>query len=347
MKQKQITIRDIARLSGCSVSTVSRAMNNSHDISDETKERIQRIMDEHGYVPNNSARNLKRKDSNTIAIIVKGISNPFFTNTYTMFEHHPALTPYTLTLQQVDQNEDEALVALRAEKEKKVCGTIFFGGYFDDSKQANLKKLTVPYVMCTARVADDVPATDYSAIGIDDELESYKVVKYLLSLGHKKIAIIAGRQDDQNIGLHRLKGYRRALEESGIAYDEKLVYYMEDDIPAYTPENGYVVANKLLDSGEDFTALYVISDNTCYGACKAILSRGKKIPDDIAVASFDGLDMSKYYYPSLTTMKQPCREMVDAVVNQLIGLMNGTVDHVQKNYPALLIEGQSTKALKK
>ena len=324
MKQKQITIRDIARLSGCSVSTVSRAMNNSHDISDETKERIQRIMDEHGYVPNNSARNLKRKDSNTIAIIVKGISNPFFINMYTMFEHHPALAPYTLTLQQVDQNEDEALVALRAEKEKKVCGTIFFGGYFDDSKQVNLKKLTVPYVMCTARVADDVPATDY-----------------------KKIAIIAGRQDDQNIGLHRLKGYRRALEESGIAYDEKLVYYMEDDIPAYTPENGYVVANKLLDSGADFTALYVISDNTCYGACKAILSRGKKIPDDIAVASFDGLDMSKYYYPSLTTMKQPCREMVDAVVNQLIGLMNGTVDHVQKNYPALLIEGQSTKALKK
>lgn len=158
MKQKQITIRDIARLSGCSVSTVSRAMNNSHDISDETKERIQRIMDEHGYVPNNSARNLKRKDSNTIAIIVKGISNPFFINMYTMFEHHPALAPYTLTLQQVDQNEDEALVALRAEKEKKVCGTIFFGGYFDDSKQVNLKKLTVPYVMCTARVADDVPA---------------------------------------------------------------------------------------------------------------------------------------------------------------------------------------------
>ncbi len=345
-----ITIKDVARLSGYSISTVSRALNDHRDISPETKEKIQKVIKEYGYIPNNSARNLKKKDSNTISIIVKGISNPFFQDMYTMFEHSQQMRNYTLSLTQVAEDESEIFAAIEAEKEKKLCGVIFFGGYFDEKARDYLKRINVPYVLCTAKMDGDADPATYTEVGIDDELESYKVVKYLTELGHKRIAIIGGKKTDRNIGRYRLQGYYKALKDAGITPDESLVFYMDDNYPEHTPENGYAVMNSMLDSGVDFSAVYVISDNTAYGACKAMLDRGLKIPEDYSLASFDGLEMSRYYHPSLTTMKQPCQRMVDEVVKQLLMLMNAEdgeeVQHVHKIFPAKLIIGQSTAPYK-
>lgn len=337
-----ITIKDIAKLSGCSVSTVSRALNNHRDIKPETKKKIQEIIAEYGYVPNNSARNLKRKDSNTIALIVKGISNPFFQYMYTLFDNNEAFRHYSLMLHQAAENEDEVLCAIEAEKEKKACGIIFLGGLFDEKKRQHLKSLSAPYILCTAEMSGKVDKMSYSSVGINDELESYLIVKYLIGLGHRRIAIIAGKREDIGIGLLRYNGYCRALKEAGIGIDMNLVWFMEDDIPEYTPENGYAVAQKINRSGVDFSALYVISDNTAYGACKAFLDSGCRIPEDYSIASFDGLKMSRYYHPSLTTMRQPCEDIVDAVAAQLVGLIEQRVEHRQMIYPAKLIVGQST-----
>lgn len=339
---ESITIKDIARLSGCSVTTVSRALNNHRDIKPETKDKIQKIIDEYGYIPNNSARNLKRKDSNTIAIIVKGISNPFFQNMYSLFEQQMSRLKYSLLLQHVEENENEVTRALEVEKEKKLCGIIFLGGFFNAESRKELDKLKIPYILCTADMSGDADKNTYSAVGIDDEKESYRMVKYLCELGHKRIAIIAGKKGDVSIGKLRYEGYRRALLESGIQPDSSLVWYMDNCLPEYTPVNGYAVTKRLLNSGVSFSALYVISDNTAFGACKAILESGKRIPDDYAVASFDGIEMSKYYHPSLTTMKQPCENMVKAVVNQLIGLIEENTDHMQILFPAELTVGEST-----
>ncbi len=337
-----ITIKDIARLSGCSVSTVSRALNDHRDIKPETKQKIQEIIAEYGYVPNNSARNLKRKDSNTIALIVKGISNPFFQYMYTLFDHNEVFRNYSLILRQAAENEDQVVCAIEAEKEKKACGIIFLGGLFDEKSRQRLKSLSVPYILCTADMAGDVDKMSYSSVGINDELESYLIVKYLIDIGHRRIAIIAGKRDDIGIGLLRYKGYCKALEEAGIDIDDELVWFMEDDIPEFTPENGYAVAEKINKSGVEFSALYVISDNTAYGACKAFLDNGCRIPEDYSVASFDGLKMSRYYHPSLTTMRQPCEDIVDAVSKQLVGLIEQRTEHKQMIYPAKLIIGQST-----
>lgn len=339
---ESITIKDIARLSGCSVTTVSRALNDHRDIKPETKEKIQRVIDEYGYIPNNSARNLKRKDSNTIAIMVKGISNPFFQNMYSLFEQYMGRMKYSLLLMHVEENEDEVLRALEAEKEKKLCGIIFLGGVFDEKRRKGLEKLKVPYILCTADMSGTADKRTYSAVGIDDEKESYRMVKYLCELGHKNIAIIAGKKGDMSIGRLRCEGYRKALFEYGITPDERLICYMDECLPEYTPVNGYAVTKRLLQSGVEFDALYVISDNTAFGACKAILESGRRIPEDYAVASFDGIEMSKYYHPSLTTMKQPCEDMVRAVVKQLTGLIEETTEHRQILFSAELMVGEST-----
>ena len=132
---ESVTIKDIAKICGVGVSTVSRAINDSPGISLETKERILRAIEENNYVPNNSARNLKRIESETIAVLVKGINNSFFSPMITEFEKGIQDEKYTFILQRVDQNQDEIDVALEIEKEKKLKGIVFLGGYFSHSKQ--------------------------------------------------------------------------------------------------------------------------------------------------------------------------------------------------------------------
>ena len=123
-----ITIKDVARVCGVGVSTVSRAINNHPDINPETKEMIMQVIKENNYVPNNSARNLKRSDARAIAILIKGISNQFFNSMIKVFEEEIQKKKYSLVLQHVDAWQDETEVALELEKEKRLRGIIFLGG---------------------------------------------------------------------------------------------------------------------------------------------------------------------------------------------------------------------------
>jgi LacI family transcriptional regulator len=120
---------------------------------------------------------------------------------------------------------------------------------------------------------------------------------------------------------------------------------MKQDIPEYTPENGYAVAKELLEDGVDFTALYVVSDNTAFGACKAILDAGKRIPEDYSVAGFDGIKLSRYYHPSLTTMRQPCEELAKESIQLLIDLIEGRKENQHKVFEAELLEGESVRRI--
>ena len=130
-----LTIKDVARICGVGVSTVSRAINNHPDINPATKQKILQVIEENNYIPNNSARNLKRTDSNTIAILIKGIANPFFLAMFNIFEQELATQDYSFILQRVQQDEDELQVALAIEKEKRLKGIIFLGGRVDRKGQ--------------------------------------------------------------------------------------------------------------------------------------------------------------------------------------------------------------------
>ena len=125
-----VTIKDIARECGVGVSTVSRAMNNHPDINPATKEKIKEVMEKYNYIPNNSARNLKRTDAQAIAVLVKGIGNPFFSSMITTIEREAEKKRYSCILQRVDGAEDEVDVAIELIKEKRLRGIIFLGGCF-------------------------------------------------------------------------------------------------------------------------------------------------------------------------------------------------------------------------
>ena len=342
---ESVTIKDIAKICGVGVSTVSRAINDSPGISLETKERILRAIEENNYVPNNSARNLKRIESETIAVLVKGINNSFFSPMITEFEKGIQDEKYTFILQRVDQNQDEIDVALEIEKEKKLKGIVFLGGYFSHSKE-KLNKLKVPFVLSTIGMQDMKLHKEFASVAVDDEMESYKIVDYLCSLGHKKIAILAASEDDESIGKLRMMGYKRALKKNGIEFDKKLVFELIEGNDRYSVKSGYITAKKMLQLNRECTAVYTITDAIAIGACRAIWESGKKIPEDYSIAGFDGLEIGRYFIPSITTIRQPVEEMARETLRLLFGMINNK-PNIKDNiiFSGELIVGESTKRL--
>ena len=328
----EITIKDIAKQCGVGVSTVSRAINNHPDINPETRRMILEVIDQTGFIPNNSARNLKRTDAKCIAVLVKGITNPFFSSMIQIIEEETQRNKYALVLRHVEAQEDE--IAWR--------GIVFLGGKFEHSEE-KIRKLKVPFIFSTigVNVPDQINRMEFSNIAVDDRTESKKMTEYLLGLGHRKIALITERSE-RPIGRLRMEGYRRAYAECGLEAPDELICYVQEDIDHYSMENGYLTAKKLLESGREVTAIYAVADALAIGACRAVLEAGKKIPEDISVAGYDGIEMGEYYNPKLTTIKQPVEEMAKRTIRLLLDVIGERREHQQIVFPAELVVREST-----
>lgn len=343
---EEITIKDIARMCGVGISTVSRAINNHPDINKETKEMIMAKIKEHNYIPNNSARNLKRSDSKAIAVLVKGISNPFFSSMIRIMEEEIQKKKYSLVLYHVESYEDEVDVAFELVKEKRLRGIVFLGGYFSHTEE-KLSNLKVPFILSTIGInPENISKKTYSSVSVDDVSESYKMVDYLCKLGHKKIATITASNTDMSIGKLRLEGYKRALKDNNIPLNQDLIRIMKEDIEEYSLKNGYEVTKELIQSGTDFTAIYAISDSLAIGACRAIFDAGKRIPEDYSVVGFDGIDMTWYYAPTITTLVQPVEEMALETIHILFDVIKDNTKHQHKVFSGELRIGQSTAGAK-
>ncbi|MBO4901579.1 MAG: LacI family DNA-binding transcriptional regulator [Lachnospiraceae bacterium] len=338
-----ITIKDIAKICGVGVSTVSRALNDHPDINAATKEKILQTVAEYHFVPNNSARNIRITDSKTIAVLVKGISNPFFMKMIRIMENEICMKGYSMTLHHVDNDTDETAVAMELITEKRLRGIIFLGGHFNHTVE-RLDAIPVPFVLSTIAVPEELPKR-YSFVSVNDVEESYKLVEYLLRLGHTRIAMITAGETDESIGKLRKTGYLKALRDHGIDPDPALIYEMDPAYDPYTMENGYAVMQKILAAGHDFTAVYAISDTLAVGAAKALSEAGYRIPADVSLAGFDGIDLAQYYIPSITTVRQPFEEMAQMTVSALFQEMEQTGKFTRKLFAGTLIEGGSCAPL--
>lgn len=339
------TIKDIARLCGVGVSTVSRAINNHPDINPETKEKILHTIEEYGYVPNNSARNLKRSDTKAVGVLIKGITNPFFTNMISVIEAECKKKHYSMVLLHIEADEDEVDVAQMVVKEKRLRGIIFLGGLFSHSEE-KLKKLKVPFVFSTTAIlSDNISKSFYSHIGVDDRKESARMTEYLISCGHRKIAILVAEADEESVGKLRLEGYCDALAANNIGINERLICHANNNISHFSMENGYATAKKLLESGESFTALYAVADTLAIGAVRALYEAGLQVPKDISVAGYDGIELSNYTIPRLTTMSQPTEEMAKDTVRLLFDIISGRSEHRHITYDAHLVVNESVRSI--
>ncbi|MDC4232712.1 LacI family transcriptional regulator [Actinomyces sp. B33] len=299
------TIKDIAQAAGVGVVTVSRALNDKPDVSEATRARILDLARQMGYRPNRHARFLKLTHNPTIALVIKGIDNPFFQQMLDTMESIVRERNHLLTVVKVPHWADEVEEAITVVDEDLMAGVIFLGGSFTHDAKI-FEDLHVPFVMSTVPRLDHVPDGLYSSVSIDDRLEAARAVRHLIDLGHRRIAVLGVPSTDESIGLQRLLGYRRAMADAGLDVDEGLIRSVPHDrSDPYTYEHGYRLAQALLSERPDVTAVFAIADVIAIGAMRAIHDAGLRIPEDISVIGFDGITLGEYVEPRLTTLVQP------------------------------------------
>ncbi|MDO4534684.1 MAG: LacI family DNA-binding transcriptional regulator [Clostridium perfringens] len=336
-----MTIKDIARIAGVGVSTVSRVLNNHPDVKDETREKILKVIKDSNYIPNNSARILKQNNTRNIGVLVKGVFNPFFSEMINIIGNEIHELGYTMILQQNDYTFDEDMDTLLGFiKEKRLQGVICLGGNFIDIKEESFDSINIPIVLTSVNTISNLGKNKYSSIGIDNKKSAHDVTKYLMELGHRNIAIMLGEKDDLGIGWWRLKGFKEALEE-------KDYYFSEDSILIgnYDTESAYSATRKLLNERRDITAIFAISDIMAIGVAKGVIDSKLKIGDDISIIGFDGMDISEFYNPGITTVRQPKQLMATKSIKHLFNLINKKENHKHLLLDTELIKRESCKVV--
>ena len=330
-----MTIKDIARIAGVSVSTVSRVLNEHPDVSQEAYDKVMAVVAEYNYIPNTSARNLGKSSSDNIGLIVRGLSNPFYTNIITEIGSKIEKAGYTMVMQQIGVQDDEIMTAAIMERDKRLQGLIFLGGRLDYTKE-QMSSINVPFVCCTfSNRYGALDKTDYSSVCIDDNQAAYKAVEKLYAHGHRKIAVLLSRPDDGSVSQLRYEGYERALNDFGLDVDENLII----SINSYNLADAYVGVKAWLRKNIDCSAIFAISDNLAIGAMRAIHEAGKSVPKDMAIVAIDGIEVSEYLNPQLSTFCQPMIEMGEKSVKILTDIIEGKGGHKQVILPTRYREG--------
>ena len=336
------SIKDIAQHCGVAISTVSRVLNNHPDVSEETRERVLSAVRDLRYIPNTSARNLVRSSSDTIALLVKGVSNPFFSKLIKTIDREITLRGYTLELHQMDTSEDELRIGAQLTNERKLIGILFLGGRFNYSPE-EMALIQVPSVFCTySNSFGTLDAGAYSSVAIDDKQAARDAVDTLVALGHRRIAILTANEDDNSISELRFQGYKDALQKHGIPFDPNLVACTGtfSDLRAI-----YEATSRLIRRDDSFTAIFAIADLMAIAAIKALNDHGRSVPQDCSVVAIDGLDLSEYTLPTLTTLVQPTEEMGLACARSLLDLIESPAKHRQYTFETVLRPGGSVRKI--
>ena len=337
-----MTIRDIARECGVSVSTVSRVLNNRPDVSEAVRRQVLSVVERQGYIPNNSARDLVRSQSDAIGVVVRGTGNLFFSDMLKTVSREIDAAGCTMVLRQIDSDADEVKEGAILEREKKLRGLIFLGGRFDYTP-AELALVGVPYVCCSyTNRFGSLREEDYASVSIDDHQTAYRAVEVLLQLGHRRIAALIPSTSDCSISQLRCNGYLAALRDSGTAFDQAL---LAETGGSFEMEDAYRAVARLVEAGKDFTALFTISDTMAMAAVKALTDHGRRVPEDCSVIAIDGLRLSEYTVPTLTTMVQPAEEMGRQAVQILLDMLQGGSRQRHVRLEATLRQGGSVRPL--
>lgn len=342
---RPVTIVQIAKESGVSISTVSRVMNGTAPVSEATRTRVNEVIQKHHYTPNAFARSLINRQSMTIGIIMPDIANPYFSAMFSEFEHAAQEANYSLLLCNTSFSAAEAgemtnreLAYFQMMLDKNVDGVVVAGG------QADLLEVSGAYRAALGRLAAAVPVVvlgnpiaDVKCQFIQRERGQgvFSAVNYLASLGHRRIAFVGG-EDGVGITSARLRAYQDALDTLRLPRERALINLSD----YYTPD-GYRATRELLAGGTSFTALLAMNDNVALGAYRALADAGLRVPQDVSVISCDQFYSADYLVPRLTSVDQHNELFGRFIINALLGAINGVQEDVTLTYHPELVVRES------
>ena len=337
-----VTIKDVSKKTGFSVSTVSKVLNNYQDISPQTRDIVLKACSDMSYVPNSSARSLKTHCSKTIGIIFEEITNlglqhPLFAKILESFKSFVEARGYDIMFLAKSMGKDDGSY-LQHSKRKQVDAILVLCEDFNSREMVELYQSSIPIVMIDFFVNTAVTVTSNNEEGIAQG------VNFLHGLGHKKIAHIFGDRSTF-VGGQRKEAFEKCMKKNNLEVPEAFLVSGK----FFTKEDGYRAMKKILQNENQPTAVFCASDMLAIGAIQAIREADKKVPDDYSILGFDGIDIGQLITPRLSTIRQDARKMGDIAARKIIQMLETsptTMIGETITVDTYLINGESTKVLK-
>jgi LacI family transcriptional regulator, repressor for deo operon, udp, cdd, tsx, nupC, and nupG len=331
-----VSQRDVAIRAGVSVRTVSNVVNDFPLVANSTRQRVQRAIDELGYRPNASARNLRRGSSGLIGVAVPELSGPYFSELAGLIVQHARRLHYTVVVEQTDGDIQRERALLADSERSQLFDGLIFSPLALGKDEVRGHPTRVPIVFLGEHIGDG----QYDHVGIDNIAAAREATAHLALLGRRRIAAI-GHQGGSlgETGKLRTAGYRQALREAALPFRKELL------VPArsFHRDSGEVAMEELLSLPRHPDAVFCYNDLLAIGALRAVLTRGLKVPDDVAIVGFDDIEEGRFSFPSLTTVSPDKEEIAQAAIDHLFARMTDqgrpVVSHVSNHQ---LIAREST-----
>jgi len=333
-----MTIKDLAEKTGYGVATVSRVLNNQPNVSDKAREAILKAVEESGFQINANAKHLK-SHARSILVVVKGTANEMFSEMVETIQSLVAKTHYPLHVDYMDEDNNEVLRAIQLLPEKKPLGILFLGGN-SRNFQADFAKIDIPCVLVSSS-GEGLPFENLSSVTTDDRQAARCAMDSLIALGHRKFAIVGGDRVVSDIGRLRYEGCMDSFRRHGIDYDEELDY----EGVRFSYQDGYDATQRLIASGRRFTALFAAADVMAIGAIRALHNNGLRVPQDVSVMGFDGLLLSSFLVPQLSTVIQSTKAMATRAVEILIDRIENGGEACHEFVQYSLAQRESTRRI--
>ena len=335
-----VTISDIAKRAKVSPATVSRVLNGSGYVKDETKKRILQAIKETNYVPSAIARSLSKSDTNTIGVIVPDITNAYFGEIIKGISDVAEKNNLNIILFNTDNYLEKEIRALNLLKEQRIKGIIMTPGFgeekFNEAYIKTINNLNIPIILVSA----DVKFTKLNGIFVDNIKGGFDATNLLIKEGHTKVGIMAGLLSSEPVA-DRLEGYKKALKDNDIPFKNKYIYYGD-----FKLEKAYELTKKLLKEEEPPTALISCSNMMTMGIIKALKEENKDIPKDLAVIGFNKIDFLDIVGLNITYVEDSPIELGKASMDMLCDIIKNTEDKNVRRLtiaPQIVVRGSEKK----
>lgn len=336
-----LTIKDIAKETGYAISTVSRALNDRPDVSEEAKQKIRAVVEARGFVPNANAKQLKQQAAKAVCIVVKGHSNLLFATIVEEIQQHIEKEGYAAMVTYVDEDANEVAEAKRLAGEAKPLGFVFLGGSLENFRQ-NFGDVSQPSVLVT-NSAVSLGFQNLSSVSTDDSAGASMAINHLLGCGHTNIGVLGGNIDISYTSRLRYYGCLQSFSAAGHAFNAERQFQKA----RFSYGSAYKNMKLLMEKFPEMTAVFTMGDVMSIGAVRALLDMGKRVPGDVSVIGFDGIELTEYYNPKLATIKQGSGQLAARSVQIIVDRIIRGTPATHEIIPCTLVEGESVKAVNK
>lgn len=334
--RNSVTILDVARLARCSITTVSRVLNNSsHKVNEETRKRVLEAIQQLDYRPNALAKSLLSKRTMTLGAVVPDISNPYYAEVVRGIQDTADQEGYTVLIQNTDRSSNRLRRGIHILREKNVDGFIFTGGLHGMERIGELLCELKERTVVIGRLEEDFPS-----VRVDNEQASILAVEHLVQKGYYRIAYVSGALYSTTM-VDRLEGFRKALQQFNLP---ELPGYIQEG--KQTLQSGYEAMRRLLSLPEKPEAILFANDQMLFGAMKALSEEKLRVPRDFAVIGFDNVPLCSYFEPTITSIEIPKYELGQSAAKLLFNLIRGERIQNPLWFPVRLIERDSTAGSK-